>query len=177
MGNATKKFIVQFAAAIIVVSYGFQFRNVSIAGFEIKLHFLGTLVHDGADAYQLFDSWAGMLDGAAYARWAQPHHQTIFATVAETPRILFVKEGPYLDLMAASGAEVSVVARGAHLEAIRISGLRLIAQGCANKVIAKKLDITEGTVKGYVSQILAKLGVEDRTQAALHALRKGLVDQ
>jgi UDP-GlcNAc:undecaprenyl-phosphate GlcNAc-1-phosphate transferase len=41
--NATKKFIVQFAAAIIVVSYGFQFRNVSIAGFEIKLHFLGTL--------------------------------------------------------------------------------------------------------------------------------------
>ena len=54
--------------------------------------------------------------------------------------------------------------------------LRLIAQGCANKVIAKKLDITEGTVKGYVSQILAKLGVEDRTQAALHALRTGLVE-
>lgn len=55
--------------------------------------------------------------------------------------------------------------------------LRLIAQGCSNKIIARKLDITEGTVKGYVSQILAKLGVEDRTQAALHALRKGLVEQ
>lgn len=55
--------------------------------------------------------------------------------------------------------------------------LRLIASGCSNKVIARKLDITEGTVKGYVSQILAKLGVEDRTQAALHAVRKGLVGQ
>lgn len=52
--------------------------------------------------------------------------------------------------------------------------LRLITQGCSNKVIARRLDITEGTVKGYVSQILAKLGVEDRTQAALHAVRKGL---
>jgi DNA-binding NarL/FixJ family response regulator len=52
--------------------------------------------------------------------------------------------------------------------------LRLIAQGCSNKVIAKRLDITEGTVKGYVSQILAKLGVEDRTQAALHAVKKGI---
>ncbi len=52
--------------------------------------------------------------------------------------------------------------------------LRLIAQGCSNKAIARQLAITEGTVKGYVSQILAKLGVEDRTQAALHAVRKGL---
>jgi len=52
--------------------------------------------------------------------------------------------------------------------------LRLIAQGCSNKAIARTLGITEGTVKGYVSQILAKLGVEDRTQAALHAVRKGL---
>jgi DNA-binding NarL/FixJ family response regulator len=52
--------------------------------------------------------------------------------------------------------------------------LRLIAEGRSNKAIARELAITEGTVKGYVSQILAKLGVEDRTQAALHAVRKGL---
>lgn len=52
--------------------------------------------------------------------------------------------------------------------------LRLIAAGLSNKQIARKLDLTEGTVKGYVSQILAKLRLEDRTQAALYAVRNGL---
>jgi DNA-binding NarL/FixJ family response regulator len=52
--------------------------------------------------------------------------------------------------------------------------LRLIAGGLSNKQIARRLDLTEGTVKGYVSQILAKLRLEDRTQAALYAVRTGL---
>jgi uroporphyrinogen decarboxylase len=69
-------------------------------------HFLATLVRERADAYQLFDSWAGMLERPEYERWAQPYHQAIFADVSQAPRILFVKEGPYLDLMAASGADV-----------------------------------------------------------------------
>jgi DNA-binding NarL/FixJ family response regulator len=53
--------------------------------------------------------------------------------------------------------------------------LRCIAEGLSNKEIARKLDLTEGTVKGYVSQILAKLKMTDRTQAALHAVRRGLI--
>jgi DNA-binding NarL/FixJ family response regulator len=52
--------------------------------------------------------------------------------------------------------------------------LRLIAQGRSNKEIALALSLTEGTVKGYVSTIFDKLGVEDRTQAALYAVRHGL---
>jgi len=52
--------------------------------------------------------------------------------------------------------------------------LRLIAEGLSNKHIARRLSLTEGTVKGYVSQILAKLHLEDRTQAALYAVRTGL---
>jgi DNA-binding NarL/FixJ family response regulator len=52
--------------------------------------------------------------------------------------------------------------------------LRLIAEGLSNKHIARRLNLTEGTVKGYVSQILAKLRLEDRTQAALYAVRTGL---
>jgi DNA-binding NarL/FixJ family response regulator len=52
--------------------------------------------------------------------------------------------------------------------------LRLIAEGLSNKQIARRLNLTEGTVKGYVSQILAKLHLQDRTQAALHAVRTGL---
>src|SRR5512143_1901908 len=49
--------------------------------------------------------------------------------------------------------------------------LRLIAEGLSNKHIARRLNLTEGTVKGYVSQILAKLRLSDRTQAALYAVR------
>jgi len=53
--------------------------------------------------------------------------------------------------------------------------LKLIAEGLSNKQIGKRLNLTEGTVKGYVSQILAKLRLEDRTQIALYAVRHGLV--
>ena len=53
--------------------------------------------------------------------------------------------------------------------------LRLIAEGLSNKQIGSRLNLTEGTVKGYVSQILAKLHLDDRTQIALYAVRQGLV--
>ena len=52
--------------------------------------------------------------------------------------------------------------------------LRLIARGKSNKAIASTLFLSVGTVKGYVSAILAKLSVDDRTQAALLAVRHGL---
>jgi DNA-binding NarL/FixJ family response regulator len=51
--------------------------------------------------------------------------------------------------------------------------LRLIADGRSNKEIALALSLTEGTVKGYVSAIFDKLGVADRTQAALYAVKHG----
>jgi DNA-binding NarL/FixJ family response regulator len=53
--------------------------------------------------------------------------------------------------------------------------LRLLARGKANKEVAQALSIGEKTVKTHVSNILAKLGVQSRTQAALHAVRIGLV--
>ena len=53
--------------------------------------------------------------------------------------------------------------------------LVLLAQGESNKDIAEKLFITEGTVKNHVSNVLAKLQAENRTQAADIARRKGLV--
>lgn len=54
--------------------------------------------------------------------------------------------------------------------------LRLLALGLTNAEIAEKLYLTRGTVRNYTSSILSKLGVEDRTQAALIAARYGLVD-
>jgi len=55
--------------------------------------------------------------------------------------------------------------------------LRLIARGSSNKAIAKTLFLSVGTVKGYVSAILSKLEVADRTQAALLAVRHGLGEE
>jgi DNA-binding NarL/FixJ family response regulator len=53
--------------------------------------------------------------------------------------------------------------------------LRLLAQGHSNKEIAHTLTIGEKTVKTHVSNVLSKLGVPSRTQAALYAVRVGLV--
>jgi two-component system, NarL family, response regulator LiaR len=53
--------------------------------------------------------------------------------------------------------------------------LRLVSLGLANKEVARRLGIGEGTVKTHVSSLLAKLRVQSRTQAALHAVRMGLV--
>ncbi|HKZ73261.1 MAG TPA: response regulator transcription factor [Steroidobacteraceae bacterium] len=54
------------------------------------------------------------------------------------------------------------------------SVLKLLAKGKSNRDIGQALHLTEGTVKGYVSNILAKLKLADRTQAALFAVRHGL---
>ncbi len=53
--------------------------------------------------------------------------------------------------------------------------LALIAAGRSNKRIALELGIAEKTVKTHVGHVLAKLGVSDRTQAALLAVQRGLV--
>jgi NarL family two-component system response regulator LiaR len=54
--------------------------------------------------------------------------------------------------------------------------LELIGRGLPNKLIARELELSEKTVKTHVGHVLAKLGVSDRTQAALVAVRAGLVD-
>jgi DNA-binding NarL/FixJ family response regulator len=54
--------------------------------------------------------------------------------------------------------------------------LRWMAHGLSNRDIAARLFLSEGTVRNYVSAVFAKLGVSDRTQAALIAVRFGLAD-
>ena len=54
--------------------------------------------------------------------------------------------------------------------------LILIGRGFPNKLIARELGLSEKTVKAHVGRVLAKLGVTDRTQAAVLAVRAGLVD-
>ncbi len=54
--------------------------------------------------------------------------------------------------------------------------LRLVAQGDSNRSIAKKLFISEKTVKNHLTNIFQKLGVGDRTQAAIHAVKSKMVE-
>jgi DNA-binding NarL/FixJ family response regulator len=55
--------------------------------------------------------------------------------------------------------------------------LKLLAQGLSNRDIALNLSLAEGTVKNYVTTILQKLGVQDRTQAALRAQELGILSR
>jgi uroporphyrinogen decarboxylase len=104
---------------------------------QATCHFLHVLVEDGADLYQLFDSWAGLLDASEYERWAHPFHRTIFAQVRHTPRILFVKECPYLVMMVESGADVISLGRRHDLAAARRQYPSLVFQGNVDQAILK----------------------------------------
>jgi len=53
--------------------------------------------------------------------------------------------------------------------------LKLVATGATNREIAEKLSVSEGTVKNHMSNILTRLGLRDRLQAALFAREHGLV--
>ncbi|MEA3153098.1 MAG: hypothetical protein QOK44_687 [Betaproteobacteria bacterium] len=62
------------------------------------------------------------------------------------------------------------------LTGAEIRVLRLIAQGNANKEIARELSLSEETVKGQVRNILSKLGAKDRTHAAMIGFRRGIIE-
>jgi DNA-binding NarL/FixJ family response regulator len=77
-------------------------------------------------------------------------------------------------------AEVSFeIAQHAHDDALtpaEMVVLQLIASGNANKPIASRLGVTEETVKGRVKSILSKLGANDRTEAAVIGLKRGVIE-
>ncbi len=114
------------------------------------IHFLRTLIADGADVYQLFDSWAGLLEQGEYQAWAQRHHQAIFREAAGVPCILFVKEGPYLPLMAASGADV-------------------ISLGVRHDLAAARRDYPHLVFQGNVDEEILRAGTPEQVTAATRA--------
>jgi two-component system, NarL family, response regulator LiaR len=73
------------------------------------------------------------------------------------------------------GSKLTETSRLAELTARELEVLRLVAEGLSNAVIAERLCISEKTVKSHVSNVLNKLHLDDRTQAAVYAWRKGLV--
>ena len=73
-------------------------------------------------------------------------------------------------------AELAEHATDEALSSREIAVLRLIAAGNANKEIAAQLSIAEDTVKSHVTNILAKLGANDRTHAVTLALKRGIIE-
>ncbi len=104
---------------------------------DATVGFLQTLIAEGADVYQLFDSWAGMLTEPEYDAWAQPYHKAILASATGIPRILFVKEGPYLEKMASTGAEVISLGSRHDLAAARRDYPHLVFQGNVDEEILR----------------------------------------
>jgi len=73
-------------------------------------------------------------------------------------------------------AELADHAADDQLSSREIDVLRLIGEGNANKQIADKLSIAETTVKNHISNILSKLGANDRTHAVTIALQRGIIE-
>ena len=62
------------------------------------------------------------------------------------------------------------------LSAREIEVLRMVGEGCSNKIVADHLKITEDTVKGHMRNILSKLNANDRTHAVMIAVKRGFLD-
>jgi uroporphyrinogen decarboxylase len=133
--------------------------------------FLRTLIADGADAYQLFDSWAGMLTAEEYDRWAHPYHASILTGAAGVPRILFVKEGPYLKQMCASGADVISLGSIHDLAAARRDYPNLVFQGNVDEEILR--GGTPAQVEAAVKECLRAGGGRRHIVNLNHGVDKG----
>lgn len=106
-------------------------------------NFVNTLVAAGADAWQLFDSWAGKLTPAEYDDWAQPWHRSIMADVTGAPGILFVKECPYLDKVCSAGAPVVSLGARHDLARARADYPHLVFQGNVPESVLRSGTVAE----------------------------------
>ena len=114
----------------------------------------------GASGYVLKDSDA---DEVAAAVRAAHRGELIIDPLVARRLMSSLREGREADLVS-------------ELTSRELDVLRLVAAGEPNKEIANELDISERTARTHVSRILRKLRLSSRTQAALWAVRQGLVD-
>ncbi len=132
--------------------------------------FLNQLVDDGADVYQLFDSWAGLLTVDEYDRWAQPHHEAVFRAASGVPRILFVKDCPHLSRMCAAGAEVVSLGGRHDLAAVRREYPHLVFQGNVSEHVMRSG--TPGDVEAETRRALVAGGGHNHILNLSHGMSK-----
>jgi DNA-binding NarL/FixJ family response regulator len=125
----------------------------------------------GAVGYLLKDTPSARIVEAiqAAARGASPLEPAVAAKVlAELARLSERGDA------ARDRAKAPEPAAGHGLSDREVEVLRLVVSGAANKEIAATLRVTEGTVKNHLTSVFSKLGVQDRTQAALRARALGI---
>ncbi len=137
----------------------------------------------GADSYCMKDiSFDNLLEALRVTHsgnaWIDPAIARIVLQQAQqTPEGITenaIADGKTVSINAAD-AEYDQMIAAYPLTERELEVLQLIVEGCSNAIIAEKLYITVGTVKTHVRNILNKLCADDRTQAAVRALRSGLV--
>ena len=148
-------------------------RQITSEHPDVKVLVLTTF---GADEW-VFDA---IRNGAAgYLLKGTPRDQLVAAVKGTAAGQAFVDPsvaGKLLGHIASQGAPTRDSTLAASLSEREVEVLRLLARGMNNNEIASRLHLTHGTVRNYVSGILTKLDVADRTQAAILALRHGLVE-
>jgi len=120
---------------------------------EMTVDYLNYQIASGADAVQLFESFADVIPLELYKKYVQPTHEKIFsALIPTTPSILFTKESPHLDLMLKSGASVLSVGSCIDLGQAKKMAPEMIFQGNVdNKILADgtKEEITQEVLKCF----------------------------
>ncbi|PFI28511.1 DNA-binding response regulator [Bacillus thuringiensis] len=143
-----------------------EYPNVKVivlTSFSDQAHVLPAL-RAGASGYILKDVEPDQLVEAirsAYKGNIQLHPDIANALLSQTLPVEEKEEEPSIQVNVLTARENEV--------------LQLLAKGMSNKEIASVLVITEKTVKAHVSSILSKLNLSDRTQAALYAVKNGIV--
>jgi DNA-binding NarL/FixJ family response regulator len=139
-------------------------QKVLILTIDNEVEYLMRAVDIGVSGYLLKDSESSVLKRAIYA----VNNGEIYIDSTMTP---LLKEQRYLrDLQKEARSKEKL------LSTREIEVLCALAEGLYNKEIASKLMISEKTVKNHVSNIFKKIGVSDRTQAAVYAIRHKFVD-
>lgn len=135
--------------------------KVLILTIHNEIEYLLKAVEIGVNGYVLKDSESSVLKTAIFAIF----HGETFIQPSLAPML---KEKSLLEQSV--GKEENLLTKR------ELEVLKLIAEGLYNKEIAYKLTISEKTVKNHVSSIFKKIGVFDRTQAAVYAIRNSIVD-
>jgi two-component system, NarL family, response regulator LiaR len=130
----------------------------------------------GADSYCMKDTSTDQLVSAIHVtaagdNWIDP---SIASVILKQTRSTETDAVPSVAIEAID-PEFGHLLQNSPLTVRELDVLRLIVEGCSNDAIGKRLYLTVGTVKTHVRNILNKMCVDDRTQAAVRALRAGLV--
>ncbi len=139
-------------------------QKVLILTIHNEVEYLMRAVEIGVAGYLLKDSESSVLKEAIFA----VYNGDSFIDATMTP---LLKEQKYLKELQKEARSKEKV-----LSTREIEVLCALAEGLYNKEIASKLQISEKTVKNHVSNIFKKIGVSDRTQAAVYAIRHKFVD-